>query len=89
MSVQDISNDKNYLQNSVADPDFQRRGWWGGGGWAVIQTLRKGGGRLPQNFGPQFVLIIRRGPAPNPPPSCPSPGSATEIIYNLVKLREF
>ena len=43
MSVQDISDDKNYLQNSVADPDFQRRGWWGGGGvWAVIQTLRKG-----------------------------------------------
>ena len=63
MSVQDISNDKNYLQNSVADPDFQRRGWWGGGG----------GG----------------GPAPPPPPSCPSPGSATEIIYNPVKLREF
>ena len=47
MSVQDISNDKNYLQNSVADPDFQRRGWWwwgGGGVWAVIQTVRKGGG---------------------------------------------
>ena len=46
MSVQDISNDKNYLQNSVADPDFQRRGGGGGGGWvcAVIQTLRKGGG---------------------------------------------
>ena len=65
MSVQDISNDKNYLQNSVADPDFQRRGWWGGGG---------GGG------GP---------PPPPPPPSCPSPGSATEIIYNPVKLREF
>ena len=77
MSVQDISNDKNYLQNSVADPDFQRRGWWwwwwgGGGVWAVIQTLRKGRGRLPQNFGPQFVLIIRRGPAPPiPPPPAP------------------
>ena len=46
MSVQDISNDKNYLQNSVADPDFQRRGWWGV--WAVIQTLRKGGAASPK-----------------------------------------
>ena len=71
---------------------FREGGGGGGGGiWAVIQTVRKGGGRLPQNFGPQFVLIIRRGPAPDlpPPPSCPSPGSATEIIYNPVKLREF
>ena len=87
MSVQDISDDKNYLQNSVADPDFQRRGWWGMGSHSDPE---KSGGRLPQNFGPQFVLIIRRGPAgAPPPPSCPSPGSATEIIYNLVKLREF
>ena len=39
MSVQDISNDKNYLQNSVADPDFQRRGCVGGGG-GYGQTLR-------------------------------------------------
>ena len=52
MSVQDISDDKNYLQNSLADPDFQRRGWWGGGGvWAVIQTLRKEGGGFPKTSG--------------------------------------
>ena len=57
-----------------------------------IQTFREGwggGGRLPQNFsrpfGPQFVLIIGRGPGP----PGPSPGSATEIIDNHVKLREF
>ena len=55
MSVQDISNDKNYLQNSVADADFQRRGWWWWGGgrglWAVIQTLRKGGDGFPKTSG--------------------------------------
>ena len=70
---------------------FREGGGGGGGDMGSHSDREKRGGRLPQNFGPQFVLIIRRGPAPYlpPPPSCPSPGSATEIIYNPVKLREF
>ena len=63
----------------------------GGGGGGVMGRHSdpvKRGGRLPQNFGPQFVLIIRRGPAPPPAPLL-DPPLKTEIIYNLVKLREF
>ena len=60
---------------------FREGGVWGGGGgvWAVIKTVIKGGASV-------CYKNKARGP---PPPSCPSPGSATEIIYNPVKLREF
>ena len=88
MSVQDISNDKNYLQNSVADPDFQRRGWWGGGGMGSHSDREKRGGAASPK--PRAsVCSNNKERARPPPPSCPSPGSATEIIYNPVKLREF
>lgn len=51
-----------------------REGGGGGGGGGVMGSHsdpEKRGGRLPQNFGPQFVLIIRRGPAPPSPPLPP------------------
>ena len=53
-------------------------------GAPVIQTMRKGGSWYRKKFirpsGPQFGLIIRRGPGP----PGPHPGFATEIIYNHV-----
>ena len=47
MSVQDISNNKNYLQNSEKGVVVVG----GGGLWAVIQTLRKGGDGFPKTSG--------------------------------------
>ena len=46
---------------------FREGGGGGGGGGGMgshSDPEKRGGGRLPQNFGPQFVLIIRRGPPP-------------------------
>ena len=73
---------------------FREGGGGGGGGAGVMGSHsdpEKRGGRLPQNFGPHFVITIRRGPAHPPPPPAPllDPPLKTEIIYNLVKLREF
>ena len=49
------------LHGAVADPDLEIKGRWGGGGGgggAVIQTLRKEGGRGQIFFGPSGLSLV-------------------------------